>query len=92
MTALIREYLADSSDDTDLPGHCKWCGARVESDEHLMYDPDGRLSPIAFCSAAHLDKASRMFEGLAPELLAAIERETTAAEVEERKARGGLDA
>lgn len=92
MTALLREYLTEGNEDSDLPGHCKWCGIATDSDEHLMYDPDGRGAPIAFCSAEHLDKASRMFEGLAPEQLAVIERATTVAEVEDRKANGGLDA
>jgi hypothetical protein len=92
MTALLAEYLSDATEDVDLPGHCKWCGRETESEDFLMYDPDGRMPPIPFCSAAHLDKASRMFEGLAPEHVAVIERETTVAEIADRKARGALDA
>lgn len=92
MTALFAEYLSELNEDSDLPGHCKWCGVETESDDFLMYDPDGRQAPIPFCCAEHLDKASRMFVGLAPEQLALLERETTAAEIEERKAKGALDA
>lgn len=52
---------------TDLPGHCKWCGLLVRSDEHLMHDPDGIGEPLRFCSEQCLQKASTIFDALSPE-------------------------
>lgn len=53
---------------TDLPGHCKICGTEIEV-AHLMYDPDGRGTPIEFCSASCLHDAETLFSGLSAQQL-----------------------
>lgn len=69
---------------TDLPGHCKVCAAKVETEDHPMHDPGGTHPPLFFCSAECLADAESIFDGMPKEalnqldaLISERERETT---------------
>lgn len=62
-----------AGEETDLPGHCRFCGEEITGEPHLMQDPSGQGKPIEFCSAECLYDAEHTFDGLSPEKLQELE-------------------
>lgn len=79
----VMEKIRAAGELTDLPGHCKLCGSKVETEDHPMHDPTGLGKPLFFCSAECLTEASSIFDDFPKEgtgklslLIAEQERKT----------------
>lgn len=68
----LREHFA-AGEKTDLPGHCKFCGHEVRTEDFSMPNPEGKgtlwdhlleKDTIYFCSIKCLKKAEGIFDGL----------------------------
>lgn len=71
MNTLAEHFAA--GDATDLPGNCKLCAKLIERPGvNLMQDPNGKGTPIDFCSIECLDKALHIFDDLTPNQLKQI--------------------
>ena len=75
----LQEHFA-AGELTDLPGHCKLCGATAPESPHLMHDPYGKGDPLVFCSPECLYKAEHIFDGLSADTLAVLDVAISAVE------------